>query len=115
MEVGTDYHAMNDLEDDNQPEPQSPPPPPQLIFITKPPDPSATSQPHTSGDFPESYTDIVDEPEELFEAEAKVSGKTSDEWRRRLTSAAADWLGPRGGWVLLVIVIALWLWITYTR
>src|SRR6516164_4095005 len=102
----------NDKADENELEPPDSTPEPQLVFITKPLASEKPSEPASRDRFPEEYLDIVDEPEELFTAEAKVSGKSSDEWRRRVSGAFAEWLGPRGGWILLVIVIVLWIWIT---
>ena len=59
--------------------------------------------------------DIVDQPEELMEAEAKVIGRTRAELQAWLSQGFAEWIGPRGGWMVLLGAIVLWLWITYNR
>jgi len=73
--------------------------------------------PDSFDDLPPSTSDddIVEEPHKLFAAEARVVGLSRDQWRHRLGAAAVDWLGPRGGWILLAGAVLLWLWVTYTR
>lgn len=58
--------------------------------------------------------DIVEEPELLLRAEAKVSGRSLRQWRRLLrlhSDKDARWIGI----ALLIAVVAIWIWITYNR
>ncbi|HEY3332686.1 MAG TPA: hypothetical protein VGK19_21825 [Capsulimonadaceae bacterium] len=60
-------------------------------------------------------SDIVEAPQKLFAAEARVSGVSLSQWGRRLNAAITDWLVPHCGPILLAAAILLWLWITYIR
>lgn len=67
------------------------------------------------GDISSRDADIVDEPEQLMEAEARVTGRTLAELKAWLSTSFTEWLGPRGGWLLLTGAVILWLWTTYNR
>ena len=58
--------------------------------------------------------DVVEAPELLLRAEARVSGRSVRQWRRMLRLGSqrdAPWIGI----ALLVAVVAIWIWITYNR
>lgn len=59
--------------------------------------------------------ELVESPDELLRAEARVSGQSPRQWRRMLGLAGPRTGGTWFGGALLVAVILVWLWITYDR